>query len=64
MAKHTLTDEEEERLRALTLEQRSQKFADIEKEIELSEGRIADVRGAERDLIGAAKAQRKFLASL
>jgi hypothetical protein len=64
MAKYTLTEEEEERLRELTPEERAEKFAGIEKEINLAKQRIKDVSMSNKELIGEAEAQRKFLASL
>lgn len=64
MPKYTLTEEEKERLTALSPAERAEKFATIEKEINESDERLKLARESERDLTGELKAQRRFLSTL
>lgn len=63
MPKYTLTEEEEERLRALSPTERLAKFAYIESEISSRKLSLKSQREAARDYIGELEAQRRFLAS-
>ncbi len=64
MAKYTLTEEEEQRLRDLSVEQRDEKFKTIEREINTAKVNRKAAAEAARDYIGELEAQRKFLAGL
>lgn len=64
MAKYNLTEEEEERLRLLTVQERDEKFKTIEREINTAKTNRKVAAEAARDYIGELEAQRKFLAGL